>query len=74
VADGRKLLQMGCDLLGAHHGCRPFEGGETLGVVEVDAFWAFQVDEVTEGLLGEGQQCEYDAWRIVPCRLRQVGS
>jgi hypothetical protein len=29
---------------------------------------------VAEGLLAEGQQSENDAWRIVLCRLGQVGS
>ena len=72
MANGRELLEVRRDLLLAHYRYGALDRGETVGVVEVHALGALEIEEVAERLLPERQQRELDATRVVPRRLGQV--
>lgn len=53
MSDGAEILQPGNDVPALHGRHSLLDGGKTVGIVELHAFWAFEEHEVRQGGLAE---------------------
>jgi hypothetical protein len=74
VTDGGEILEAGDDLVLAHDRYRLVYCSQALGISEVHAFRALQIEKMSQRLFTERQQGQADRCRVVPGGLGQVGA